>query len=120
VQDRTIYEDAVFARMLARDGLMSQRDLGTYLELFEHMSNLMRRPTVIVHLDVTPEESLRRIRARARECEETVSLNYLEHLYAAYEDFLQEISKVVPVIRIDYSEFVPVEVIAAAIKAKYE
>jgi deoxyadenosine kinase len=102
--------------MLARDGLMSERDLATYLELFDHMSNLMRRPTVIVHLDVTPEESLRRIRMRARECETTVPLSYLEHLYEAYEEFLQEISKVVPVIRIDYNEFVPIETMVEAIK----
>jgi len=31
VQDRTIYEDAVFARMLAADGIISERDLETYL-----------------------------------------------------------------------------------------
>lgn len=34
VQDRTIYEDAIFARMLADGGLMDQRDYETYLSLF--------------------------------------------------------------------------------------
>ena len=84
VQDRTIYEDAVFARMLASDGIMSERDYNTYVQLFEHMSNMMRRPTVIIHLDVTPEESLRRIEMRARSCETGISIDYLTKLDAAY------------------------------------
>jgi deoxyadenosine kinase len=120
VQDRTIYEDAVFARMLAQDGIISERDLATYLELFEHMSNLMRKPTVIIHLDVTPEESMRRIGLRARACESTIGIDYLRKLYSAYEDFVQEISKVIPVIRIDYREFVGIEEMVAAIKVEYE
>lgn len=72
VQDRTIYEDSVFARMLRDSGLMTERDFQTYRELFSHMSNFMRRPNLIVHLDLSPEESLRRIRLRKRECEVSV------------------------------------------------
>ncbi len=64
VQDRTIYEDSVFARMLRDAGLMEQRDYATYLSLFQHMSNFMKKPNLIVHLDVSPEESLRRIQMR--------------------------------------------------------
>lgn len=74
--------------MLAKDGLLSERDLATYLELFEHMSNMMRRPTVIIHLDVAPAESMRRIAMRARSCESSIPLEYLEKLHAAYEDFV--------------------------------
>ena len=37
VQDRTIYEDAVFARMLCKAGHMEQRDYETYLSLFNNM-----------------------------------------------------------------------------------
>jgi hypothetical protein len=32
-----------------------------YLSLFKNMSNFMKKPNIIVHLDVSPEESLRRI-----------------------------------------------------------
>jgi len=31
VQDRTIYEDSIFAKMLARSGLMDPRDYATYV-----------------------------------------------------------------------------------------
>ena len=44
VQDRSIYEDKVFARMLHDGGWMERRDYETYVELFEHMSNFMRHP----------------------------------------------------------------------------
>ena len=37
VQDRTIYEDAVFARMLCKAGHIEQRDYETYLSLFNNM-----------------------------------------------------------------------------------
>lgn len=91
--------------MLTKSGHMTERDLTTYLELFEHMSNMMRRPTVVIHLDVKPEESLRRINMRARTCESTIPLEYLESLYDEYETFVRDISKVIPVIRVDYSSF---------------
>ncbi|MBU1900079.1 deoxynucleoside kinase, partial [Myxococcota bacterium] len=57
IQDRTIYEDAVFAKTLVDQKLMDQRDYQTYLQLFKHMSNFMCRPNVIVFLDLSPESS---------------------------------------------------------------
>ena len=68
VQDRTIYEDTVFARMLTNAGFMEQRDLNTYLSIFDSLSKFMQKPDVIVHLDVHPAESLRRIQVRACGC----------------------------------------------------
>ena len=93
IQDRSIYEDAVFARVLADDGLMDPRDYETYVSLFASMSRFMQRPDVIVYLDVSPEESLRRIRSRQRDCESGMTLDYLVKLHAAYEAFISDISK---------------------------
>ena len=67
VQDRTIYEDAVFAKMLSEIGLMEERDYRTYLQLFKHMSNFMCRPSLIVYLDVKP------LRMRSRDVESGIS-----------------------------------------------
>ena len=47
VQDRTIYEDSIFAKMLAKTGLMDDRDYKTYVQLFRNMSNFMCKPSVI-------------------------------------------------------------------------
>jgi len=119
VQDRTIYEDAVFARMLVNIGLMDERDYRTYLSLFRHMSNFMCRPNVIVYLDVKPERSLERIRLRGRDVESGISLDYLTALYDEYERFIGDISRNIPVIRVDYDRFRDVEEMALMIEREY-
>jgi deoxyadenosine/deoxycytidine kinase len=84
VQDRSIYEDKIFCQMLREAGHISKRDFDTYNELFNNMTNFMRRPSLIVHLDVTPAESLERIRLRGRASEQGITLEYLTALYAGY------------------------------------
>ena len=119
VQDRTIYEDSIFARMLAESGLMDERDYRTYSELFRHMSNFMCKPNVIVYLDVSPELSFERIRRRGRQVEEGISLEYLSALYEGYEAFVADISRVIPVIRVDYDRFATAEEMALMIRSEY-
>jgi deoxyadenosine kinase len=119
VQDRTIYEDAVFAKMLVKLGLMEDRDFQTYLSLFRHMSNFMCRPSVIIYLDVSPERSMDRIRMRDRDVESGISLDYLKALYQEYEAFIGDISRTVPVIRVDYDRFRSAEEMAAVIEREY-
>ena len=119
VQDRTIYEDAVFAKMLSEIGLMEERDYRTYLQLFKHMSNFMCRPSLIVYLDVKPERSMERIRMRSRDVESGISLEYLTALYNEYEIFIAAISKTVPVIRVDWDEFRDADEMAKVIEREY-
>lgn len=120
VQDRSIYEDSIFARMLKDSGHMSERDYKTYIELFGNMSNFMRKPNVIIYLEVTPEESLARIKERSRNMEVNIPLSYLQELAKAYDRFIKEISKVIPVIRVDWNKFQTTEEMAARIKIEYE
>jgi deoxyadenosine kinase len=119
VQDRTIYEDSIFAKMLARTGLMEERDSRTYVQLFRHMSNFMCKPSVIVYLDVSPESSYERIRMRSRGVESGIKLEYLAALYDGYQEFVASISKVVPVIRVDYERFATAEEMAEVIRREY-
>ncbi len=116
VQDRTIYEDAVFAKILTESKLMEARDYDTYISLFNNMANFMRKPTLIVHLDVTPEQSLERIKARSRDCETTISVEYLQRLQSGYDEFIRDISKVIPVIKVNWSRFQNAEEVARKIK----
>jgi deoxyadenosine kinase len=119
VQDRTIYEDSIFARMLAETGLMEERDYRTYIELFRNMSNFMCKPNVIIHLDVSPERSMERIRARGRGVEDGISLEYLSALHRGYTEFVADISRVIPVIQVDYDRFPTVEEMARVILSDY-
>ena len=77
VQDRTIYEDAIFAKTLRDMDLMDPRDYETYVNLFRNLSNFMCRPNFIIYLDVAPEKSLERIRERSRGCETGITVEYL-------------------------------------------
>jgi deoxyadenosine kinase len=119
VQDRTIYEDSIFAKMLAKTGLMDERDYRTYVDLFRNMSNFMCKPSVIIYLDVSPESSAERIRMRSRDVESKIPLDYLQALHEGYEEFVNSISKVIPVIRIDYERFATAEEMAEVIKREY-
>jgi deoxyadenosine kinase len=119
VQDRTIYEDAIFARMLVDQGLMDERDYDTYIALFRHMSNFMCRPHLIVYLDVPPSESRHRITSRGRTFEQGIKIEYLEALYEGYETFIKDISKLIPVIRVDYNRYASAEEMATIIEREY-
>ena len=120
VQDRTIYEDAIFARTLRDMDLMDPRDYETYVTLFRNLSNFMCRPNVIIYLDVTPEKSMERIKARDRGVESGITVEYLTRLYNNYEDFLREISRLIPVLRVRWDEFWEVERLAEAVAREYQ
>ena len=64
-----------------------------------------KKPNLIVHLDVSPQESKRRIDMRKRECESTITLDYLRNLHSAYEEFIKDIARIIPVIRVNYEKF---------------
>ena len=120
IQDRTLYEDSIFAKVLYEDGNMEEREYKTYLNLFKSMSNFMKKNTLIIHLDCKPEEYLERIKKRARGCETGITLEYLQKLYDGYEEFIKQISKVIPVLRVNYSRFKSAEEMAEIIKKEYE
>ncbi len=120
VQDRTIYEDAIFAKTLRDMGLMDPRDYDTYVGLFRNLSNFMCRPNVIIYLDVAPEKSMERIRGRSRAVESGITVDYLTRLYSGYEEFLHEISRLIPVLRVRWDEFWEVERLAEAVSREYQ
>jgi deoxyadenosine kinase len=119
VQDRTIYEDAVFAKTLVDQGLMDERDYRTYLDLFKHMSNFMCRPHLIVYLDLTPESSLQRVRERSRSVETGISVEYLAALHRQYEVFIHDISRMIPVIRVNWESYRDADEMASVIEREY-
>jgi len=119
VQDRTIYEDAIFAKTLRDLGQLDERDYQTYVSLFRNMSNFMCRPNLIVYLDVKPAKSLERVHTRNRGVESGLTLAYLERLYGNYEEFIGEISRTIPVLRVEWSEFWETEKLADAISRAY-
>lgn len=56
---------------------------------------------------------------RQRDCESGIPIEYLRDLYNAYEHFIADISRVIPVIKVDYSRFRTAEEMAKMIKIEY-
>lgn len=112
VQDRTIWEDTIFARMLNEhpDKIITDLDYNTYLDLFDNM--VLRElvfPQILIYLDCSPETAIKRISSRGRVMESAVSLEYLRMLKQNYEQFIGEMEGAgVRILRIKWESFQPV------------
>lgn len=115
VQDRTIYEDTLFARMHHIDGMMDDRDYETYTSLFQDMQNFLKYPDAIVYLRVAPEIAAQRIRERSRSMEREIPLSYLEGLNDQYEAFAKEMERYTVVVPVDWTDYQPTETVAQMI-----
>lgn len=120
IQDRTIYEDKVFAEVLSRQGNISKEDYKVYRHLARNMFSFLYEPDLILHLDVSPETALNRIVERGRASELFIPLAYLELLHEVYQDFLEERQKRVRVLRLDYNEFLDFEDVVSKIDEALE
>ena len=105
VQDRTIYEDTIFAQMLVESGHMSKMDYETYHDLFLNMTHFLERPTVILYLDTTPEIALANVQRRARGCETGLSLDYLKALHKGYEQWIAAMQSRLTIVRVPWDKF---------------
>ena len=112
VQDRTIWEDTIFARMLNQhpDKIITDLDYNTYLDLFDNM--VLRElvfPQILIYLDCKPETAIKRIGMRGRGKEQSISLDYLRMLKANYEQFISEMELAgVRILRVDWESFQPI------------
>lgn len=89
IQDRTIYEDAyIFAPNLHTMGLMSSRDFDNYSRLFELMSSFIQPPDLLIYLRAGVPTLVSQIQKRGREYENSIRLDYLNHLNQRYEDWI--------------------------------
>ena len=111
VQDRTIWEDTIFARMLNEhpDKIITDLDYNTYLDLFDNM--VLRElvfPQILIYLDCQPETAYKRINSRGRVMEQRIPLEYLRMLKSNYDQFVAEMEQAgVRVLRIKWETFQP-------------
>jgi len=120
VQDRTIYEDTIFAAMHHRDGIMSDRDYETYTSHFRIMTRYLVYPDILVYLRVPPELAAERIKARGRTMEREIPMAYLEDLHRGYEAFIDEMRSHTAVLELNWSEYMPGHVVAKKVLESLE
>ncbi len=90
IQDRSVYEDAeVFARNLARQGLMEERDYRSYRELYTVLTQFLPAPDLVVYLRAEVPILIDRISQRGRSYEQEIEPAYLAQLNELYEDWIR-------------------------------
>lgn len=90
VMDRSIYGDAIFARMLNLADEMSDEEFAIYQELLENMLEHVHVPKLMVYLEVSVDEAMRRINKRGRDYELVVERDYWEKLNTQYKLYFDE------------------------------
>ena len=90
VMDRSIYGDAIFARMLNLNGEMSDEEFGIYSELLENMLEHVQAPKLMVYLEIGVDEAMKRIQKRGRDYELIVERDYWEKLNKEYHDYFNQ------------------------------
>ena len=91
-QDRTIYEDAhIFAGNLHEMGLMSTRDIETYMQIFRLVTNLVQKPDLLIYLKASVPTLVKQIHKRGRDYEMNIDVAYLERLNKKYNHWIDEL-----------------------------
>ena len=118
VQDRTIYEDTIFARMLHEAGFIDQRDYDTYQGHFNLMKRYLVYPNLLIYLRVDPETSLQRIAKRGRKTESGITLDYMQKLHDGYESFIEEMDRYTQVLILDWNQYLKMDEVVDRISEK--
>ncbi len=107
IQDRSIWEDKIFAKMLHESDLMSKTEYDTYIRLFTTLTAKLPLPDLVIYLDVSPEIALSRVKSRGREYEKNMTLEYLTQLRNGYNEWIRTMALQTKVVKIDWNHFRP-------------
>jgi deoxyadenosine/deoxycytidine kinase len=72
-------------------GLMSTRDFGTYMKIFELTTNLIPQPDVLIYLRASIPTLITQIKRRGRDYEMNIDEDYLRRLNEKYEHWINDI-----------------------------
>jgi deoxyadenosine/deoxycytidine kinase len=100
VMDRSIYGDVIFAKMLKDSGEMSEEEFELYKELLSNMLEHVNPPKLMVYLEVSVDEAIRRIQKRGRPYEQIVERSYWEKLNSEYQRYFESYD-ISPILKIN-------------------
>lgn len=85
--DRSILEDALFAKMLNISGQLSDIEYKIYQEVFQNYIQHIKKPDLMVYLKIKPENAIQRIKMRGRDYELSQDPQYWYDLNNTYEQY---------------------------------
>ena len=100
IQDRSIYEDAhIFAKNLFRQGKCLSVTLRTTLISIALLFLFLNPPTLMIFLKRSVPKLMERIALRGRECEKSISVDYISQLNDLYDEWYAQydLGKYLPV-----------------------
>lgn len=89
VLDRSIYGDVIFAKMLKDNSEMSEEEFTIYVDLFQNMIQHCQPPALMIYLEISTEEAIRRIHKRGRTFEIETENAYWERLNKEYRNYFE-------------------------------
>lgn len=90
ILDRSIYGDLIFAKMLADNGEMTKEEYRLYIDLFENMIEHCKAPKLMIYLEASVDEAIKRINKRGRDYEQVVERDYWESLNRYYREYFEQ------------------------------
>lgn len=87
IMDRSIYGDYLFAKMHLRNKFMTEDEFSLYHSFWEKLISVRTNPILIIYLETSVENAMRKIKERGREFELGVEKEYWNSLNEEYSSF---------------------------------
>ncbi|MCY6370779.1 deoxynucleoside kinase [Clostridium ganghwense] len=100
ILDRSIYGDLIFAKMLMESGEMSKEEYGLYVDLFENMIEHCHAPKLMIYLETSVDEAIKKINKRGRDYEKIVERDYWQRLNNHYSEYFNSYN-ISPILKIN-------------------
>lgn len=104
ILDSSIYSDFAFAILQHNSGYFTDDEYNTYINMHKIIAAQTAYPDVAVWLQLSPEQTLERIKERSRDCESEIPLEYLNNLNKAYQVVLEKLSKHTNIVTVDATQ----------------
>ncbi|MDO9535987.1 MAG: deoxynucleoside kinase [Bacillota bacterium] len=103
IMDRSIYSDPIFAELYYKKGDMKPEEYFVYKSLFRSLVDSLKPPKLVIYLDVSLDEVIRRIKMRGRNDELNMPDSYWRDLLETYTLYYDNY-KLSPLLKINVND----------------